>query len=103
MKVLVTLELEIADIPEHERIVMQDGFNFALPGVVAEDDTDEDEDGVPILPSLADYTILDIEDGVREVLNDLGGDYDTQAEMFAGSEVYFYFKTSNVLAVSVTS
>lgn len=99
MKLLVTLEVEVADIPQQEREFMQDGINFALPG---EEPDDDDYDAVMALPSLADYSPIDVEEATRDIFNGLGGgDYETQAEMFAGSEVYFYFKEVGVKDVKV--
>jgi len=90
MKVRIVLEVEVADIPDADRIAMQDGVNFALPGVEPDED---DDDALEVLPSLADYSSFDVEQELSIILGELAaGGYEAQAEMFAGSDTYFYLK-----------
>jgi hypothetical protein len=93
MKLRVTLEIEVGDLPDEQRRELQDGVNFLEPGVLA----DEDDD-LEALPSLADYEIDEIQDVVSEAFQGLSF-YDIQSDLWSGSGCYICMTDVKVVTV----
>lgn len=96
MKLKVTLEIEVADIPDHERALLADGLNFR-------DDGDEtiatDLETVPRLSEMSANEIT----GLPYEFFDGISDYDVQAEIWAGTNVFVYFSKLTVSDVMVVT
>lgn len=86
-KMIVTLEFEVADIPEQER-----------KEIISECFGDCDEEELP--PMVADLSDDDIKHSVYAFFSGLGEDYHAQAEMWAGSDEYLWFKDIKIIGVT---
>lgn len=99
MKIRVLMELEVSDLPGEERKELEDGINF----VAAEDQTTtepEDEDYVPTVPRLDEFSPQEITHAVRDMFMDGVTNLDTQRELWAGTEFYGYISDLDVLEIN---
>jgi hypothetical protein len=96
MKLRVTLEIEVSDLPQQEREELADGLNFR-----AGDDETFATDLEPV-PRLDEYTANDLCSLPYEFFEGMD-DYEAQRDVWAGSDVYVYFSkitVTDVMAVS---
>ncbi len=87
MKLLVTLELEVADIPEEHRSDIVDNL------------WDDDADDNSVDFDTSTMTHNDIREAVGTFFEGLDS-YEMQTEAWAGSGIYCYFKDFNIVGVS---
>jgi hypothetical protein len=88
MKLRVTLEIEVSDLPDDEREEIGH-----MEDAIGGDELDDDE-GVPLL---ADQDPEEVKMAITEALHDLGSSYISQREMWAGTGFYGYMSSVSVL------
>lgn len=96
MKLKVTLEIEVADLPQEVREELADGLNFRA------DEDNSVADDLDTVPRLSEMSANDITDLPYTFFKGMG-DYDLQAEAWAGSEVYVYFSKVEIKDVMIVT
>lgn len=91
MKLMITMEVEFSDLPEEVREELADGLNFR-----SEDD--ELNDDLDTVPTVAEMEPDEIVGAVTEFFESFD-DYEIQAEVWAGSDVYGYLSSISVKSV----
>lgn len=91
-KYTVTLEVEFSDLPKDVRDDLADGFNFRSE----DDDMNVDLDTVP---TVAEMEASEIQEAISEFFDGMDGDYDAQAEAWAGSSIFGWLSSISVKSV----
>lgn len=86
MKITMTVEFEVSDIPKKDRI---DIINFGAM----------DDEEIPRISEMTEDEVrAELVDSFEAMFN--GADYDSQAEMWAGSDFYGYITGFRILPTS---
>lgn len=99
MKLRVIMEIEVSDLPKHAREELEDGLNFVSAeehDEVNEGLDEDDSDYVPLVPKLSDCSAEEVQEAVVEAIVGVFSDYDSQAEMWAGTEFYGYISAVDI-------
>ncbi|RVG08569.1 hypothetical protein CN234_17455 [Sinorhizobium meliloti] len=88
----VTLEVEFSDLPEDARDDLADGVNFR-----AEDD--ELNSDLDTVPTVAEMDPSEIKEAIFDFFDGMDGDYEAQAEAWAGSSVFGWLSAISVKSV----
>lgn len=94
MKLKVTLEIEVADLPQEVREELADGLNFRA------DEDNSVADDLDTVPRLSEMSANDITELPYTFFEGIG-DYDVQADAWAGSETYVYFSKVKIKDVMI--
>jgi hypothetical protein len=96
MKLLVTLEIEVADLPDIERDELADGINFR-----GDNDTTLSPD-LDTVPRLSDMGANELTGLPYEFFDGLAG-YEAQQEIWAGTNTFVYFSKLTVTDVKAVT
>ncbi|SMF65458.1 hypothetical protein SAMN02982989_3360 [Xaviernesmea oryzae] len=96
MKLKVTLEIEVADLPQDVREELADGLNFRA------DEDNSVADDLDTVPRLSEMSANDVTDLPYTFFEGIG-DYEAQAEVWAGSDTYVYFSKVEIKDVMIVT
>lgn len=84
MKITMTVEFEVSDIPEKDRI-----------GIIK--DSGMDNEDMPLISEMTEDEVrAELVDSFEAIFN--GANYESQAEMWAGSDFYGYITGFHILS-----